>query len=104
MSDWRGAPSDPKSLAMVTDNEQRQRFELVEQGLTAFADYRRSGEVLVLPHVEAPPALRGTGAAGRLMEGVAEHARDKGLKLHPVCPYAVAWLRRHPEHEDLIAG
>jgi len=87
----------------VTDNTDRRRFELVEQGLTAFADYRQNGDVLMLPHVEAPPALRGTGAAGRLMEGVAAHARERGLKLLPVCPYAVAWLKRHPEHAELVA-
>ncbi|HEX8232085.1 MAG TPA: GNAT family N-acetyltransferase [Caulobacteraceae bacterium] len=91
-------------MTAVTDNTERRRFELEEGGLTAFADYRQNGEVLMLPHVEAPPALRGTGAAGRLMEGVAAHARERGLKLLPVCPYAVAWLRRHPEHAELVRG
>lgn len=89
-------------MTAVTDNTDRRRFELVEQGLTAFADYRLNGDVLMLPHVEAPPALRGTGAAGRLMEGVAAHARERNLKLLPVCPYAVAWLKRHPEHAELV--
>ena len=90
-------------MTAITDNTERRRFELEEQGQTAFADYRLNGDTVVLPHVEAPPALRGTGAAGRLMEGVVEHARDRELKLLPVCSYAVAWLRRHPEHGDLIA-
>ena len=90
-------------MTAVTDNTERRRFELEEGGLTAFADYRQNGDVLMLPHVEAPPALRGTGAAGRLMEGVAAHARERGLKLLPVCPYAVAWLKRHPEHAELVA-
>ncbi len=46
-------------MSDVTDNTAAGRFELVEQGQTAFADYRLSGERLILPHVEAPPALRG---------------------------------------------
>lgn len=50
----------------LTDNTALQRFELEESGLIAFANYRRSGQHVVIPHVEAPPALRGTGAAGRL--------------------------------------
>jgi len=87
----------------VTDNAARHRFELTEAGAVAFADYSRDGERLVIPHVEAPVALRGTGAAGRLMEGVVAHARAEGRKIVPLCAYAAAWLRRHPEHKDLVA-
>ena len=87
----------------VTDNAEEQRFELVEEGLTAFADYYRRGDVLVIPHVESPVPLRGKGTAGRLMEGVAEHTRARGLKLVPTCGYAAVWFRRHPQWTDVLA-
>ena len=87
----------------VTDNVARHRFELAEAGAVAFADYRRDGERLVIPHVEAPDALRGAGAAGRLMDGVVAHARAEGRKIVPICSYAAAWLQRHPEHADIVA-
>jgi predicted GNAT family acetyltransferase len=88
----------------VTDNVEHHRYELTEQGLTAFADYQlASGGVIVIPHVEAPVALRGAGTAGRLMEGLVEHVRARGLKIVPTCSYAAAWLRRHPEHADVVA-
>ncbi len=87
----------------VTDNRARSRFELVEQGQTAFADYSRGGGVLVIPHVETPLALRGRGTAGRLMEGIVAIARAEGAKITPICSYAAAWLKRHPEHQDLVA-
>lgn len=90
-------------MSAVIDNVQRSRFELEEQGLVAFADYRLDGGRLVIPHVEAPPALRGTGTAGRLMTGVLEEARSRGLKVVPVCPYAAVFIRRHPEYQDLVA-
>jgi len=89
-------------MAEVTDNAAAGRFELVEQGQTAFADYRLSDGRLILPHVEAPPALRGTGAAGRLMEGVLTEARARGLKVVPLCGYAAAYIRRHAEWQDLL--
>ena len=89
-------------MSKVLDNPDRSRFELEEQGLVAFADYRLQGERVVIPHVEAPPALRGTGAAGRLMTGLLEMIRDRGQKVVPVCPYAVAFIRRHPEFQDLV--
>ena len=47
--------------------------------------------------------MRGTGAAGTFMRALAEHARAEGLKLAPRCSYAVVWLKRHPEYDDLAA-
>jgi len=90
-------------MGEVTDNRARNRFELVEEGELAFADYRREPGRLVIPYVEAAPALRGGGAAGRLMEGVLATARAEGLKVVPLCGYAAAYIRRHREHHDLLA-
>ena len=87
----------------VRDNAERRRYELTEDGRLAWADYYRNGDTVVLPHVEADPALRGSGAAGRLMEGVLARIRADGLKVTPVCGYAVAYIRRHREHQDLLA-
>jgi predicted GNAT family acetyltransferase len=78
------------------------RYEMDEEGETSWADYRLAGERLYIDHVESPPALRGTGAAGRLMAALAADARDKGLKITPICGYAAAWLRRSHEFRDLV--
>ena len=85
----------------VIDNMEKSRFELEENGALAFATYRHSGNVYVIPHVEAAMELRGKGTAGRLMEGIAARARAKGFKIRPTCPYAVAWFHRHPEQHDI---
>ncbi|MGN6422875.1 MAG: GNAT family N-acetyltransferase [Asticcacaulis sp.] len=81
---------------MITDNTDKRRFELHENGHTAYADYRRDNDSLYIDYVEAPPVLRGTGAAGRLMEGVMQSARANNLKVIPICGYAAAWIKRHP--------
>jgi predicted GNAT family acetyltransferase len=85
----------------VRDNRERQRFELPVDGQVVFADYRRQPGRVVITHVEAPPALRGTGAAGRLMQGVMDLVRGEQVKVLPLCSYARAWILRHPEHKDL---
>lgn len=87
----------------VTDNADRRRYELDVDGQIVFASYHRDGETVQIRHVEAPPALRGTGAAGRLMEGIVGIARAEKLKLYPICSYAVSWLRRHREYQDVLA-
>lgn len=86
----------------LRDNKVDQRFEMVEQGMTSWADYRLSGERLYIDHVESPPPLRGTGAAGRLMAALAADVRARGLKITPICGYAAAWLRRSHEFRDLL--
>ena len=78
-----------------------ERYEMDEQGLTSWADYRLTGDRLYIDHVESPPALRGSGAAGRLMKALAADARSKNLKITPICGYAAAWLRRSKEFGDL---
>ena len=78
------------------------RYEMDEQGLTSWADYRKAGDRLIIDHVESPPELRGTGAAGRLMAALAADARSKSLKITPICSYAAAWLHRSKEFKDLL--
>lgn len=88
----------------VTENIRKSRFELTENGHTAYADYVRDAKgVLSIKYVFAPEALRGKGTAGRLMEGMVQMARAEGLKLYPICGYASSWLRRRPEYHDLLA-
>jgi hypothetical protein len=77
------------------------RYEMDEQGETSWADYRKSGDRIFIDHVEAPEALRGTGAAGRLMAALSADVRAKDLKITPICGYAAAWLRRSKEFGDL---
>jgi uncharacterized protein len=86
----------------VTDNAAYGRFELSEGGALAFANYRRSGGAVVIPHVEAAPSLRGTGAASRLMDGIVAKARAEGFRVVPTCSYAVAWFRRHRDAADVL--
>ncbi len=86
----------------VTDNTALHRFEFEENGLTAFATYHRNGLHVVIPHVEAPLALRGTGTASRLMEGIVARARAEGFKITPTCSYAYGWFRRHRDAADVL--
>lgn len=95
-------------MSDLRDVRDEHRFEqgFVDQdGLTrtVFADYATQGDTRIILHVEADPALRGTGAAERFMRALSEHARADKLKLTPRCSYAVAWLKRHPEFSDILA-
>lgn len=90
-------------MSELRDNTSASQYELDENGHTSFARYRKQDVVLTILWVEAPPALRGTGAAGRLMTQVAEEARRKSWRVVPVCGYAAGWLRGSKQYRDLVA-
>lgn len=81
----------------VNDNVTQSRFELEEQGETAWASYHVEGSTLFIDYVFSPPALRGQGTAGRLMSGVVDAAKSKQQKIVPICGYAATWLQRHKQ-------
>ena len=68
----------------------------------AVCSYRRAGDVVVLHHTEVPRALQGQGLAAELVQAVLDWARTAGLRVRPTCSYVAAYMRRHPETQDLL--
>ncbi len=61
------------------------------------------GEVDI-DHTFVSPVLRGQGAAGKMMEAVANHLRENGLKATATCSYANAWLLKNKDRfEDIFS-
>ncbi|MCE2914207.1 MAG: N-acetyltransferase [Rubrivivax sp.] len=90
----------------VTHDATAGRFEIaLPEGLVR-CDYRMSesptGPVMALVHTEVPAELEGRGLASRVVQAAVDHARAEGLRIRPRCSYVVAWLRRHPEAQDLL--
>ncbi|GAB2522017.1 GNAT family N-acetyltransferase [Lysobacter humi (ex Lee et al. 2017)] len=79
------------------------RFHVQVDGHDAEVSYHRSGDVLELTHTGVPDAIGGRGIAGDLVRAAFEHARAEGLRVRPVCSYAAAWSRRHPDYDDVLA-
>lgn len=90
-------------MTELRNNAAQSRYEIDVDGEVVFADYWRAEGKLIINWVEAPPKLRGTGAAGKLMTLVAELAKGEGVKIVPVCGYAAGWLRASKQYRDLVA-
>jgi len=88
-------------LSQVSDNRARNRFELAIDGHTAFLAYERTTDSLTLLHTEVPVELRGRHLGEALVEGALEIGRREGLRIAVVCPFARAYLRRHPPSPPL---
>ena len=72
-------------------------------GADAELVYEREGDVLYVIHTEVPPAFRGRGTGGHLVEGAVALARDGHLTVVPWCPFARRWLHEHPDAATGIA-
>ena len=79
------------------------RFQAIVDGAPCVADYRIADGVMVITHTEVPPRLEGRGIAGALVQAALDHARTAGLKVRPLCSYARAYMRRHPQTQALLA-
>lgn len=57
---------------------------------------------LTVFHTEVLPEFEGRGFAKVLLGQLVSYAREKGLKIIPLCPYVNLQFRRHPaEYEDV---
>ena len=88
----------------VTDNAAENRFEMEVERSVAFVTYRRDGDRIALIHTEVPPALSGKGVGSRLARDVLQEVRTRGLHVVPRCEFIAAYIERHPEYRDLLAG
>ena len=87
----------------IRDNPARQRYELDLEGGVAYVNYHRSGDVIVLTYARVPDALQGRGFGAALVRGTLELIRAEGKKVVPHCGYVAAYMRRHPEFQELLA-
>lgn len=86
----------------VRDNKARSRYELEVDGRIAFADYVVDGDALIVPHTLVPPELERRGVGSRLVAGLLDDLRAKGMRIVPACPFVAAYVELHPEVRDLV--
>jgi predicted GNAT family acetyltransferase len=87
----------------ITHDPERRRLQAHVEGNLCVLDYALDGTVMIITHTEVPPAIGGRGIAAALVRAALELARDAGWSVSPACSYAMAWMQRHPEYDDLRA-
>lgn len=90
---------------VVVDQSELHRYEIrVDGEVAGFVRYIRHPDRLDLVHTEIGPAFEGRGLAAKLVAGVLADVRATGGRIVPSCPYVAAYLRKHPDQADLVAG
>ncbi|RYE10622.1 MAG: N-acetyltransferase [Sphingobacteriaceae bacterium] len=85
-------------------NEAQKQFELnTPEGLALIA-YELDGSTMSVMHTEVPEASEGKGIGSALAEFALNYARDNKLKVKVYCKFVLAYLKRHPQYQDLITN
>ena len=88
-------------MTAVRHNEAQTRYELDTEHGMAVAVYRQQGDALVFVHTEVPPEVEGKGIGAQVVRAALDDSRKRGFKIVPACSFVVAFMRRHPEYNDV---
>jgi predicted GNAT family acetyltransferase len=87
----------------IRDNIERKRFEIdLGDGTFAIAQYNIIPGKIMFTHTEVPEAHGGKGLGTALIRAGLAAARERGLKVIPICPFFAAYMERHKEVQDLL--
>ena len=88
---------------LVRDNPERHRFEIdLGDGTFAIAEYTLRPGKIMFTHTEVPEAHEGKEIGTTLMRFALDAARERGLKVIPICPFFAAYMQKHAEVQDLL--
>ena len=95
--------TDASSKYAIRDNTDRHRFEIqLGDGSLAIAEYTLPAGKIMFTHTEVPPAHEGQGIGSALIRFALASARERGLKVIPICPFFAAYIKKHVEVQDLL--
>jgi hypothetical protein len=87
----------------VRDNPDRHRFEIdLGDGTVALAAYMLSPGKITFTHTEVPEKHEGKGVGTLLIRAALASARERGLRVVPVCRFFAAYMKKHEEVQDLV--
>jgi predicted GNAT family acetyltransferase len=89
----------------VKHNPERSRYEIIVDGEVAgVVNYRRADTVVIFPHTEIAPSLRGQGLAARLVRAALDDVRRRNETVVPGCWFVAQFIDDHPQYHDLLAA
>ena len=65
--------------------------------------WSRGDSIDIIDHTFVPPALRGRSVGEALVARAVADAREGGRRILPLCSFAAAQFRRHPDWADVLA-
>lgn len=65
--------------------------------------FSKAGEnMIIIDHTEVSDSLRGTGTGKAMVLEAVKWAREKNIKIMPLCPFANSVFKRNPDIRDVL--
>jgi len=79
-------------------------FQLIdESGIAAYMSYSRAGEsLIIIDHTEVKPAYKGQNLGRQLLNKAVDFAREKNIKIMPICPFAASVFQKDESIRDVL--
>lgn len=92
------------NLHIVEHETANKRFLIRDNGdIAAVMTYVISNpELYIIDHTLVENAYRGQGLGDQLVEAIVEYARENGIKILPLCPFAKGRFERFSEYADVL--
>ena len=74
-----------------------------EDGSKAWLRYSIKNNEMYLLETYTPPQHRGKGVASKLVEKAIEIAKNRNLKIVPICSYTIYYFMKHTEARDILS-
>jgi predicted GNAT family acetyltransferase len=95
--------TDSAQALDIRDNPERHRFEVdLGDGSIAIAEYTLPAGKIMFTHTEVPSEHEGKGIGSALIRHALASARERSLKVIPICPFFAAYMQKHAEVQDLL--
>ena len=59
-------------------------------------------DMFIIDHTHVDDRLRGLGVGGKLVAAAVAYAREHGVGILPLCPFAKSVFDRKPEYADVL--
>jgi predicted GNAT family acetyltransferase len=87
---------------ILEKNEAAKQFEMFVDGHMAIIAYKEDHFTITLLHTEVPPELEGRGVATAIIEKTLTYVEKNHLRLIPLCPFIIAYIKRHPQWKMIL--
>ena len=95
--------SEEQGNVRIWDDEENHRYALEVDGTPAgMAVYHLRGGRHFFVHTEVDDEFSGRGLGTRLVKAALDDVREAGGRVVPLCPLFAAYIKRHPEYEELV--
>lgn len=87
-----------------TESPTKGAFEVIEDNTkVGEMTYSKAGtDTIIIDHTEVDPSQNGKGLGKKLVDAGVAFAREKGLKIIPLCPFAKRVLTGSDKYADVL--